>query len=188
MRSHAFTSRTSLVSACAAALLAAGCGYSIKTSTDYDREASFSNYQTFYLLNGHSSGSAVSDQLVSIDVAAALTARGWREVPDSEAQAAVIIHAATRDKHSFETFYHGWGEWQWHWGGFADSTRFVETYKVGTLVVDIFDARTKRAIWHGFAADAVSDDPTAAADETEQAVDRMFADFPPAAQGIAVQD
>jgi hypothetical protein len=173
--------------ACAAALFTAGCGYGIKTSTDYDRGASFSRYRTFYILNGNSSGSPGTDQLVRVDVASALTSKGWREVPDSEAQAAVVIQAATKDKHSFGTLYHGWGEWHWHWGGFADTTRFVEDYKIGTLVVDVFDARTKLAIWHGFATDALSDDPTAIADATEQAVDRMFGDFPPASQGIAVQ-
>jgi hypothetical protein len=172
---------------CAAALITVGCGYSIKTSTDYDRGASFSTYRTFYVLNGNSSGSPGTDQLVSVDVASALTSKGWREVPDSEAQAAVLIHAATKDKHSFETFYHGWGEWHWHWGGFADTTRFVEDYTIGTLVVDVFDARTKQAIWHGFATSAVSDDPTSIADATELAVDRMFSDFPPRSQGLAVQ-
>ena len=173
------------IGACAAALFTVGCGYGIKTSTDYDRQASFSSYRTFYLLDGNSSGNPVTDQMVRVDVASALTSKGWREVPDSEAQAAVLIHAATKDKHSFETFYHGWGEWHWHWGGFADTTRFVEDYKIGTLVVDIFDARTKQAIWHGFAAGAVSEDPTSVEDATEQAVARMFSDFPPTSQGIA---
>jgi len=172
------------IGACAAALFTVGCGYGIKTSTDYDRHASFSSYRTFYIVNGNSFGNPVTDQLVSVDVASALTLKGWREVADSEAQAAVVIHAATKDKHSFETFYHGWSEWHWHWGGFADTTRFVEDYKIGTLVVDVFDARTRQAIWHGFATGAVSDDPTSVADATEQAVDRMFSDFPPTSQGI----
>jgi hypothetical protein len=172
---------------CAAALITVGCGYSIKTSTDYDRGASFSTYRTFYILNGNSSGSPGTDQLVSVDVASALTSRGWREVPDSEAQAVAVIHAATKDKHSFETFYHGWGDWHWHWGGFADTTRFVEDYTIGTLVVDIFDARTKQAIWHGFATGAESDDPTSVAHAAERAVAAMFRDFPPASQGLAVQ-
>jgi hypothetical protein len=170
-----------------AALFTVGCGYGIKTSTDYDRHATFSSYRTFYLLNGNSSGSPGTDQLVSVDVASALTSRGWREVPDSEAQAAVVINAATKDKRSFEALYQGRGEWHWHWSGFNDATRFAEDYKTGTLVVDIFDARTKEGIWHGVAVDALSNDPTAIADATERAVDEMFINFPPASQGIAAQ-
>ena len=74
--------------ACAAALFTVGCGYGIKTSTDYDRQASFSSYRTFYIVNGNSFGNPVTDQLVSVDVASALTLKGWREVADSEAQVA----------------------------------------------------------------------------------------------------
>jgi len=166
-------------SVCAAALLSVACGYGIKTSIDYDRQASFSRYRTFYIVNGNSSGSPATDQLVSVDVASALTSKGWREVPDSEAQAAVVIHAATKETHSFQAFYRGWGEWHWHWGGFADTTRFVEDYKIGTLVVDFFDARTKQAIWHGFATGAESEDTTSIEHATERAIDRMFSDFPP---------
>jgi hypothetical protein len=176
-----------LVTVGLSALLTVACGYGIKTSTDYDRHATFSSYRTFYLLHGNSSGSPGTDQLVSVDVASALTSKGWREVPDSEAQAAVVVHAATKDTRSFEALYHGRGEWHWQWAGFNDATRFAEDYKPGTLVVDIFDARTKEGIWHGAATDALSDDPTAIADATERAVDQMFSNFPPASQTIAVQ-
>jgi hypothetical protein len=47
---------------CAAALLTVGCGYDIKTSSEYDRRGSFSAYRTFYILNGDSSGSPGTDQ------------------------------------------------------------------------------------------------------------------------------
>ena len=62
--------------------------------------------------------------------------------------------------------------------GFGDTTTFVETYKVGTLVVDIFDASSKRAIWHGFASDALSDSAKSNAQATEEAVDKLFGNFP----------
>src|SRR3979411_1409494 len=92
-RLHMNTRHLVSIGACAAALFAVGCGYGIKTSTDYDRRASFSSYRTFYILNGNSSGNPATDQLVSVDVAGALTSKGWREVADSEAQTAVVIHA-----------------------------------------------------------------------------------------------
>jgi len=107
------------------------------------------------------------------------------EVPAGEAQAAVVVHAATKTKHTYETLYDGWGGgWGWRrgWGGgFGGSTTFVNDYKVGTLVVDIFDARTKQAIWHGTASDALSDNAKSNAQATEQAIDKMFSNFPPGA-------
>jgi hypothetical protein len=63
--------------------------------------------------------------------------------------------------------------------GMGGATTYVQDYKVGTLVVDIFDAKTKEAIWHGFASDALSDNARENAKATEQAVEKMFSTFPP---------
>ena len=159
------------------ALFTVACGYSIKTATDYDRTVQFSNYHSFFILKGNPSGNPLMDQRATADVESALMAKGWMELPEGEGQAAVVIHAATRNKHTYDMFYDGWGA-GWRWGGFGDTTTFVETYKVGTLVVDIFDSSTKQAIWHGFASDALSDSAKSNAQATEEAVDKLFRNFP----------
>jgi uncharacterized protein DUF4136 len=169
-----------LVSAVTVALFTVACGYSIKTSTDYDRSVRFSNYHSFYIKKGNSSGNPLMDQRAKEDVASALTSKGWTELPDGYGQAAVVMHAATKTEHTYETFYDGWGGWRWRWAGYGGhATTYVDNYKVGTLVVDIFDAKTKQAIWHGFASDALSDNPDSNAKATEEAVDQMFTNFPP---------
>jgi hypothetical protein len=172
-----------LISAGAVALLTVACGYAIKTSTDYDRGVRFSSYHSFFIMKGNSSGNPLMDQRAVADVKSALTSKGWREVPEGQAEAAVVVHAATKTKHSYETLYDGWGGggWGWRrgWGGFGGSTTLVNDYKVGTLMVDIFDARTKQAIWHGNARDALSDNAKSNAQATEQAVEKMFSTFPP---------
>jgi Domain of unknown function (DUF4136) len=172
-----------LAAAGALALLSTACGYSIKASTDYDHNVKFSNYHSFFMMKGNSSGNALLDQRAADDVKSALTNKGWMEVPEGEGQTAVVVHAATKTKHTYETLYDGWGGWGWRggWGrGFGGSTTFVNDYKIGTLVVDIFDAKTKQAIWHGNASDALSNNATKNARATEEAVDKMFQAFPPA--------
>jgi hypothetical protein len=168
-----------LVSVGAMALVTTACGYSIKTATDYDRTVRFSSYHSFFILKGNSSGNPLMDQRAQDDVKSALTSKGWMEVPEGKGQAAVVVHAATKTKHTYETFYDGWGAWRWRGGGFGDTTTFVNDFKVGTLVVDIFDAKTKQAIWHGFASDALSDNAKSNAQATEQAIEKMFGNFPP---------
>jgi hypothetical protein len=155
------------------------CGYGIKTATDYDRNVNFSKYRTFSIMKGNSSGNPLMDQRAAADVTSALVSRGWKEVPAGEAQTTVVVHAATKTKHSYQTFYDGWGGWRWRWGGFGQTQTIVTDYKVGTLVVDIFEANTKQAIWHGFASDALSDNARDNAKATEQAVEKMFNTFPP---------
>ena len=166
------------------ALFGTACGFSIKTSTDYDHSVTFSNYRSFFIMKGNSSGNPLTDQRAAADVKSALTSKGWMEVPEGEGQAAVVLHVATQIKHTYETLYDGWGGWGWRrgWGGgFGGSTTFVSDYKVGTLVLDIFDAKSKEAIWHGHASEALSNDPRSNARATAEAVDKMFHTFPPPA-------
>jgi Domain of unknown function (DUF4136) len=170
-----------LVCAGAVAVFTTACGYGIKTATDYDKNVSFSNYHSFSILKGNSSGNPLMDQRAQDDVRNVLTSKGWFDVPAGEAQTAVVVHAATKTKHTYETLYDGWGGWGWRrgWGGgFGGSTTFVNNYKVGTLVVDIFDAKNKEGIWHGTASDALSDNAKSNAKATEQAVTKMFSKFP----------
>jgi hypothetical protein len=173
-----------LVTFGAVALFTTACGYAIKTSTDYDRSVKFSNYQSFFIMKGNPSGDALMDQRAQADVKSALTSKGLIEAPEGQGQLAVVVHAATKTKHTYETLYDGWGGWGWRrgWGGgFGGATTFVNDYKVGTLVVDIFDAKTKQAIWHGTASDALSNNAKSNAQATQQAIDKMFSSFPPPA-------
>lgn len=165
--------------ACVLTAFAAGCGYSIKVDSDYDAGVNFSNYGTFFMMRGNSSGDSLVDARLASDVVSALMSKGWAEVPEGEGQAAVIIHIATDAEHTHETFSKRWSGWHWQWGGFKSPTKLLEDYKVGTLVVTIVDANTQRAIWRGFAADAISDDPKQATEVREKAVARVFARFPP---------
>jgi hypothetical protein len=168
----------------AVALLTGACGYSIKATSDYDHSVNFASYRTFTIMKGNSSGNPLSDQRISANVASALTSKGWREAPEGEAQAAVVVHTATKTKHTYQTFYDGWGGWGWRrrgWGGLGGSTTYEEDYKVGSVVVDIFDAKTKEAIWHGHATGVLSGKAQENAQINEQAVARMFASFPPGA-------
>ena len=107
-----------LVIAGAVALSAVGCGVSIKTATDYNHNINFSKYQSFYVKSGNSSGNPLMDQRAIADVTSALKAKGWTDVPQGEAETAVVVHAATKTKHTYETLYDGWGGWGWRrWGG-----------------------------------------------------------------------
>ena len=50
---------------------------------------------------------------------------------------------------------------------------------VGTLVVDLFDAKTKQLMFRGSAQDEISDKPEKNAKKLAKASDKLFKDFPP---------
>jgi hypothetical protein len=89
----------------------------------------------------------------------------------SWAEAVVVVHVATAEKHSRDAFYDGWGGWAWHIDG-------PSTYKVGSVVVDIFDARTKRLLWDGFAADVLTGRAAGTDGRVRKEVARLFGSFP----------
>jgi Domain of unknown function (DUF4136) len=172
------------------ALSATACANTMRVKTDYDKAAVFGNYHTFSVMKGNSSGNPLMDQRVAADVTQALTAKGLTEAP-AGADATVVYHVATKTKHSYSTFYDGFGggyrRWGWRGMGLGSATTFVEDYKVGTVVIDIFDAKTKQAIWHGMAVGALNDSARANAKETETAITQMFQTFPPTAAASATQ-
>ena len=115
-------------------------------------------------------------------VNAALAAKGWTEVP-SGGDAALMAVETTQDHQTLDTFYDGFGGgWRWRgFGGFGETTTTVETYKVGTLVVDIFDANSKKLVWRGSASDTLSSNSEKNIKELDKGVTKMFNHFPPEA-------
>jgi len=55
----------------------------------------------------------------------------------------------------------------------------VNTYTVGTLVVDLFDTATKQVIWRGWATDALPDNPSKETKKLDKDIEKLFKGFPP---------
>jgi hypothetical protein len=50
---------------------------------------------------------------------------------------------------------------------------------VGTIVVDMYDPKKKRTVWHGVGSDLVMDDPAKTSEEIRTGAVKMFEKFPP---------
>jgi hypothetical protein len=59
-------------------------------------------------------------------------------------------------------------------GGWGPVETTVRTYLKGTVIVDLFDAKTKKLVWRGSASETVSDNPRKNADRVDKAIGRMF--------------
>jgi hypothetical protein len=154
----------------------AGASVAEQVKTDYDRSASFGQYRTYSWQQVNTRDQLMVDRIKSA-VNAALVAKGWTEVP-SGGDAALVAIETTRNQQTLDTFYNGFGG-GWRWGGFGNATTTVENYKVGTLVVDIFDASNKKLIWRGAASDTLSSNSDKNIKELDKGVSKMFSHFPP---------
>jgi hypothetical protein len=160
----------------------AGTANAQTVTTDHDPNANFSQYKTFMWINRpHVPADPLMEQRIIDSVSAALTAKGWRQVSEG-ADVGVSAHAATKEEHTLETFYDGFGGgWGWHrWGGgLGEAITTPQTYTVGTLVIDLFDTHTKQLIWRGAATATLSNKPDKDTKKLDKAVDKLFKDFPP---------
>src|SRR5258708_22870737 len=112
-----------------------------------------------------------------------LTGKGWTQV-NSGGEVCVMAIEITQNQQTLNTFYNGFGGGR-RWGGFGgfgDATTTTETYKVGTLVVDMFDAKAKNLIWRGSSSDTLSNNPDKNTKNLDKEVKKMFAHFPPEAK------
>ena len=149
--------------------------------TDYSHSTDFGQFHTYSWMNVKAGNSLWMDR-IKRDVDAQLATKGWTAVP-SGGDAAVSAFGSTREQPTLQTYYDGFGG-GWFWRGGPDfATTTVENTPVGTLVVDIFDARDKKLIWRGTASNVLSDHPEKNEKKLEDSVQDMFKHFPPPARG-----
>jgi hypothetical protein len=160
-------------------MLSAAALFAQQVKTDYDRNANFSQYKTYSWQKVQTQDPLWVDRIKDA-VNAALTAKGLRFV-ESGGDVALVAIEATQDQRTLNTFYDGMGGgWRWRgFGGFGETTTTVETYKVGTLVVDLFDAQTKTLIWRGSSSDTLSDKSDKNIKNLDKGVQKMFDHYPP---------
>jgi hypothetical protein len=153
--------------------------FALQVKTDYDHNANFGQYKTYSWEKVQTKDPLWVDRIKSA-VNEALAAKGWTQV-ESGGDVSVVAIEMTQNQQTLNTFYNGFGG-GWRWGGFGDATTTTETYKVGSLVVDLFDAKTKNLIWRGSSSDTLSNNSDKNIKNLDKGVQKMFAHFPPEAK------
>ena len=146
--------------------------------SDYDHAANFSQFKTYSWQDVDTQDPLWVDRIKSA-VDADLAAKGLTQVP-SNGDVSLVAIETTQNRQTLNTFYDGFGG-GWRWGGFGDSTTTVENYKVGTLVLDMFDTQTKKLVWRGSASDTLSDKTDKNIKNLDKGVQKMLKHFPPGA-------
>lgn len=149
--------------------------------TDYDHSANFSQYKTYSWEHVKTKDQLLVDRIKEA-VNASLSAKGWTQVA-SGGDVSIVAIETTQNQQSLNTFYDGFGGgWGWRGfggGGLGEATTTTETYKVGTLIVDLFDTKTKKLLWRGSSSDTLSNNSDKNTKNLDKGVDKMFKKFPP---------
>jgi len=161
--------------------LAAACS-SITTSADYDKGTNFTQYKTYAWKDVDKSQNQLVENRIKSAVDTQLQAKGLHKV-DSNPDLWLVSHIRLSEQTQINTYDTGWGYgWGWRgYGGMGMSTTTVDKIPVGTLIVDLVDAKENQLKWRGTASKTL--DPSASVEKREQnvneAVAKLFAGYPP---------
>jgi cytochrome c1 len=144
-----------------------------KVSTDAVPGVNFSAYRTYAWVNATPPAgmNPVMYQRIIADFDAALASKGYQKA-SGPADLSLIITVGAQQKTDIQ-----------QWGRFGLQTS-VYQYTQGQLSLDVFDTRTKQALWHGQVSKTVNPDkPNPAA--VDKAINKLMAKFPATAAPAA---
>ncbi len=168
-----------------AAVTAIGGCATIAAHHDFNPDVDFDEYKTFAwvsplpLVDPAPSVNPLVESRIEQTARDLLTAKGYRFVDDADqADFVVGFGLGASDKLRIDTYPATYrGPWHWHGGGHEVAVR---QHIEGRLVVDIFDVKTHRPAWHGWATKTITaDDQKDPQPAIRSALTAIFANFPP---------
>jgi hypothetical protein len=176
-----------LVMMALAALLVPGVAVAQKTSYDYDKAANFAGYKTYAMKEGTKAGQVLIDERIVAAIEAQMAAKGFTK-SEANPDVFVVYHVAVDKQQDISTYSSGYaggyGRYGWGYGGGwagGTSTTSVRDILVGTLVIDIADAGTRKLAWRGMGVKEidVQASPEKRDKSITKAVEKMFKNYPP---------
>ena len=158
-----------------------------KTSYDFNKSANFAAFKTYAHKDGTKVGQQLIDERIVSAIDAAMAAKGFTKA-DSNPDVFVVYHVAFDKEKDISTFSSGYGggygPYGWGWGGgWAGGTTHtqVRDILVGTLVIDLADAKKGQMVWRGMGQKEVDTDakPDKRDKSINNAVKKIFKNYPP---------
>lgn len=168
-------------------LLASGAVRAQKVKVEHDHAADFSSFKTYAWTDGTPSPHPLWHRVMEATISSELEAKGLRRVEAKDADLLVAYHAAGNTGLNVAQNFHPVyntpaglpppvSSGPWYSGGTGGTARYV---KQGTLAVHLFDRRKQVLVWAASAKDPVKETPKKRVEQLNQAVEKMFAGFPP---------
>jgi hypothetical protein len=171
----------------AALVLAPAVLLAQKVSYDYEKSANFATFKTYAHKDGTKVGQPLIDERIIAAIDTQLATKGLTK-SESSPDVYVVYHVAFDKQKDISTFSSGYGGgygpygWGWGggWGGTSTTTQ-VRDILVGTLVIDIADAKKGQLAWRGMGVKEVNTqaNPEKRDKSINEAVKKIFKNYPP---------
>jgi hypothetical protein len=174
-----------VIALCTLILAGVACGPTVKVTTDYDRSASFTGYKTYHIydVKGKSEVSQLNGDRIINAVMDNMNKKGFTGVaenPDLDVNVMTVTEQkkqVTANTYGYGGAYRPYG----YWGGTGSTTTTFNAYeyKNGSLIIDIIDAKTQKAIWQGVGNADIDGEVSNPDKFISDAVAKIMAEFPP---------
>ena len=157
-----------------------------KTSYDFEKTANFAAFKTYTMKPGTPVGQQLIDDRIVGAIDTQLAAKGLTKAA-AEPDVFVVYHMAFDKQQDISTYSSGgggYGAYGWGWGGGwagGTSTTQVREILIGTLVIDMADAKKGQLVWRGMGVKEVNTqaDPEKRDKSINKAVEKIFKNYPP---------
>jgi hypothetical protein len=180
------------------ALLTTACGSSVAVTSDYDKSADFSKYKTYTYYGWADNSDQMLTDFDKRRIESAFQnefANRGLTVNQENGDAIVSLYIVVDQKTSFSSYTdhyntgmyggmydpiygYGYGRMGMGMGGTSTTTTTQHDYEVGTLIVDVFDAQTKKQLWQGIGKGTISENKSKREERIIAAVAKIMESFP----------
>ena len=166
--------QTRLVVCVVAACLISTVAAAQQVSVNYNHNQSFAQYHTYAWgsNNANQVRNSILAQVAQQDINSALQAKGLRMVQENQNPDVIVTGSGGMRE---QTSYSAWGM-RGIGGGMGGIT--PEQSVEGTLIVDLYDAKTQSLIWRGIAQNTLNNNGNKNQQMVEKAIQKMFKQWP----------
>ena len=156
--------------ACMASAVALGQTVSV----NYNKSQDFSQYHTYTWAsnNANQIQNSILAQQAQSDINTAMQGKGLQMVQESQTPDLILLASGGMQQ---QTSYSAWGM-RGIGGGMGGIT--PQQNVVGTLIVDLYDAKSKSLLWRGIAQNTLSTNGSKNSQMVTKAVQKMFKQYP----------
>ena len=145
-----------------------------QVSVNYNHDVDFSQFHTYAW--GSNNANAIKDsilaQVAQQDINAAMQSKGLTMVQESQNPDLLLTaNGGMRE----QTSWNAWGMRGWG-GGMGSIT--PEQNVVGTMIVDLFNAKSQELVWRGIAENTLNHKGNKNQEMVQKAIEKMFKQWP----------
>lgn len=160
------------------------CVSSLAVVTDYDKDADFASFKTYYWTDDFQHENATGNEPLFYNT---LMKKRMKESIDQEMQGRGYVLDAVNpdllldariivDQTNTTTMYPSYQPF--FWGFYPNSTYQTSTQrKEGSLVIEMIDKKAKQLVWQGYSEDAVDPQAKDKEQEVRDAVTKIFSKY-----------